>query len=128
MASQKKTTSISSPKEKDIENSILAYLSMVNIFAWKVQSTGLFDPVSKRFRRSNNKYHIRGISDILGILEGGKMLAIEVKTPKTKNRTTDDQKFFLNEINRNGGIGFVATSIDDVRTQLKILQQHPNGY
>lgn len=52
-----------------------------------------------------------GIPDILGIWNG-RMLAIEVKTEK--GRLTDKQQAKINEINRAGGLAFVARCIDDV--------------
>jgi len=55
--------------------------------------------------------HPKGIADILGIWEG-RPLAIEVKTKK--GRVTDHQRKFLDCVRRNGGIAFVARSIDDV--------------
>lgn len=103
--------------EKDIENQILTYLGIVGIFAWKNQSTGLYDPTRKVFRKSNSKHQIKGVSDILGIFNG-RMLAIEVKTPKTKNRTTAEQKAFIDMVNSNGGIAFVADSIECVQKEL----------
>lgn len=56
-----------------------------------------------------------GVADILGIFNG-RFLAIEVKRPG--NPLTRCQKHFLDSVNREGGIGFVARSIDDVIDQL----------
>jgi Holliday junction resolvase len=52
-----------------------------------------------------------GIPDIIGIWNG-RMLAIEVKTAKGK--LSDKQESKIREINRAGGLAFVARSIDDV--------------
>lgn len=105
--------------EKDIENSILEYLASINVFAWKNQTVGIFDPVKKIYRRSNNRYHINGVADILGIYKG-RMLAIEVKTPTNKNGATEAQKAFINKVNKEGGIAFVATSIQNVMENLNL--------
>lgn len=107
--------------EKEIENQILEYLSVIPGHFWKNQSTGLYDPTKRRFRKNNNKYHINGVSDILGILPNGIFVAIEVKTPK--GRLTDSQKTFLKEITLNGGIAFVARSVKDVVDQLNQFLQ-----
>jgi penicillin-binding protein-related factor A (putative recombinase) len=115
--------SINNPLEKDIENAILLYLHMIGIFAWKNQSVGTFDPGKGLFRRSNNKFHIKGTSDILGILKDGRFLAIEVKRPSTKKQTTPHQRNFLEQINKNGGVGFVATSIKEVEEKLASLHK-----
>lgn len=53
-----------------------------------------------------------GVSDILGVLPGGRFLAIEVKTQR--GRVSDPQQAFMDNINRNGGLAFVARSVDDV--------------
>ena len=67
-------------REKLIENGILEYLAMRNIFAFKVKSQGTWDEKTKSFRRPSKYYKI-GVSDILGIYKG-KPLAIEVKSEK----------------------------------------------
>lgn len=108
----KKTTKLS-VKEKDVENQILHYLKIIGVFAWKNQSVGIFDAKKGLFRKSNNPYHIRGVSDILGVYKG-RMLAIEVKTEKTVRKTSPHQKMFIDKVNAQGGIGFVAYSVDCV--------------
>ena len=98
--------------EKEVENSILQYLSLLkNCMAWKNQSIGIYDPIKKIFRRSNNKYHINGVSDILGIYKG-RALAIEVKS-KT-GRATEAQVEFLTQFEAMGGVAILARSVADV--------------
>jgi hypothetical protein len=60
-----------------------------------------------------------GVSDIIGVVPpsikrewAGKILAIEVKTPR--GRLSDYQKRFLAMIKRDGGIAGVARSVDDL--------------
>lgn len=103
-------------KEKQIENQILMYLYIKRIFAWKNQSTGIYDPKKKIFRKPMNRFHINGVADILGILPDGKLLAIEVKTPT--NKPTECQKAFLEKAKELGAIAFVARSILDVDENL----------
>lgn len=108
--------------EKEIENAILEYLALIGIYAWKNQTTGVYDTKRKIFRKSWNKYHINGVADILGILPTGMLLAIEVKTKKTY--PSQNQKDFLKNISDNKGIAFIARSIDDVKRVLDaILKQ-----
>jgi len=57
------------------------------------------------------------VADIIGIFKG-KPLAIEVKWGKGK--TTEKQDKFLEDFRKNGGIAFVAYSIDDVVKELKL--------
>jgi penicillin-binding protein-related factor A (putative recombinase) len=121
--------------EKQIENQILAYLSKRGIFSFKIQSTGMYDPRKKIFRKSNNPYHINGVSDILGVMEG-RMIAIEVKRPyiskktgKIKHKTqeelrkmaSDDQIAFLNKVEANGGVSFIADSLEVLEEQLLLV-------
>lgn len=57
-----------------------------------------------------------GIADILGVLPGGRFLAIEVKRPGS--RLTVDQDAFLGKINASGGLAFMASSLEEVITKL----------
>lgn len=95
------------PKEKEIQSAILDYLKARKVFCWKEHSGGL--PVQ------DGKYFIpiglKGKSDILGIYKG-RFLAIEVKRPS--GVLSPDQAYFLKKIKEEGGISFVAHSIDEV--------------
>ena len=51
-----------------------------------------------------------GSSDIQGIRNDGRFLAIEVKLPTTRKTVTKLQNQFLNDIAQKGGIAGVATS------------------
>jgi len=101
--------------EKSVENIILEYLSILpSTFAWKNNSTGIYDPKRGVFRKSKNKFAINGVSDILGI-HNGRALAIEVKAPSDKIGASQDQQKFIDRILREGGIAGVARSVSDVR-------------
>lgn len=102
--------------EKQIENEILNFLRVMGIYCWKNQSVGVFDPVKKVYRKSNNAHHIKGVSDILGIIHG-RFLAIEVKSET--GSCTSEQKLFLKTINDEGGVAFVARSVEQVLLNLK---------
>jgi hypothetical protein len=112
--------------EKEVENLILEYLWNKGIHAWKNQSTGIYDPTRKVFR-SRNKFQINGVSDILGCLNDGRFLAIEIKKPVKNPRTderlfnlaSEDQRKFINNVNKNGGLAFVADSLSVVIDKLK---------
>lgn len=105
--------------EKIVESSILDYLKMRGIFCFKLNSVGIYDPSKKIFRKNRNPHVINGISDIIGILPNGRFLAIEVKTDNTKTSSktypNDNQKFFIANISANGGLAFVARSVDEVK-------------
>ncbi len=101
--------------EKQIENAILDYLSHLPGCYWKNNSTGVYDVAKKTFRRTS-KWQRNGVSDVLGVSNTGQFIAIEVKSKK--GRLSQNQKLFLEDINKNGGLGFVARSVDDVRREL----------
>jgi penicillin-binding protein-related factor A (putative recombinase) len=104
--------------EKDIENELLTWLYLKGIFAWKNQSVGIFDSRKKIFRKSNNKFHINGVSDILCIYRGH-FVAIEVKSEK--GRMTPDQITFCEKVKLSGGFSFVARSVDDLVENFKLI-------
>jgi penicillin-binding protein-related factor A (putative recombinase) len=99
------------PLEKDIQKSILEYLQAKRIFCWKQATTGIYKPDGTGYIPVG----LKGVSDILGVLSGGRFLAIEVKRPSGK--LSEAQVEFLQNINLHGGLGFVAHSIDDVIAQ-----------
>jgi hypothetical protein len=93
--------------EKDILAEIKAYLSARGIFFFRC-NTG---------RRGGVSFGVKGAPDIIGILPDGRFLAIEVKGPGGK--ASIEQLQFLGEIAKNGGMAFVAFSIDDVARHLE---------
>lgn len=102
--------------EKAIETQILTWLKYKGIFAWKNQTTGIFDPKKKVFRKSHNPFHIKGVSDIIGIYKG-QPLFIEVKSKR--GVLSPEQKTFLSKAQTEGAICIVAKSIEDVEEGLK---------
>jgi len=105
-------------KEKTIERAILDYLTARSIFCFKVNNTGIWDPHRKVFRLAKSQYIIKGVADIIGIF-GGRMLAIEVKTPQRRRALSEAQKAFLDTVRLQGGISILATSIEDVANALE---------
>ncbi len=103
-------------KESDIQRQILEYLRYDRRVAlyWR-QNTG-----AARYEKDGKERFIRfgtpGISDILGVLHGGRFFAIEVKMPKRK--LTEIQANFINNVRLAGGVAFVATCVEDVQEHL----------
>lgn len=113
-----------STPEGDVKNAILEWLSFQpRCFVWPNASVGVFDPVRKVYRKPNSKYHINGVSDILGIWNG-RPLAIEVKRKKgprgglNGSVVSEDQEKFIKKFNAHGGIAFVAHSWQEAKTLL----------
>jgi len=90
------------PKESEITKEIRRYLDIKGIYHWKNWQ----GPMSG----------VNGVSDIIGIVPGGKFLAIEVKTERGK--LTPKQDKFISDINYQGGLAFVARSVEDVMREL----------
>lgn len=114
---------ISKTTEKEIETEILIYLnSLRNCFAWKNNSTGIYDPVKKIFRKSKNRFAINGVADIIGIYKAYPLF-IECKTPATIKRVSKDQDYFLKKVSEYGAIAFVACSVQDVAIRLNKIDE-----
>lgn len=109
------------PREKDIQNSILDYLHFWMAannhkgFFWTNNNVGIYDPASGVYRKNKSPHSIKGVSDILGLLNG-RFIAIEVKSRLGK--LTPEQRIFIDKINVSGGLAFVARSINDVERGL----------
>ena len=105
--------------EQRIKNEILSYLSSLpDGFFYPIDSTGIYDPTKKIFRKKNSIYHIRGVSDILGVYRG-RPIAIEVKSKV--GVVSDYQKNFIQRFTQAGGIAIVARSVEDVKNLFKTM-------
>ena len=101
-------------REIHIENSILDYLMIRQIFCWKARTVGTWDVNKSVFRRRSKRYMV-GVADIVGIYKGVP-LAIEVKTGNGYLRP--DQKAFITRFIEEGGLAFVARGPEDVEARL----------
>jgi len=75
--------------ENELTKSVLTLLAYNNIFAWRQNNGGVYDPSTKRYRANSS---MSGVPDIIGILPDGKFLGIEIKSPKGKQ--TESQNLF----------------------------------
>jgi len=90
--------------EKQITQQIRYILKLHSVFHWK-QWQGAMSTA--------------GVPDILGVQRGtGKLIGIEVKT--IKGKVSKEQQYFIDLINANGGIAFVARSVDEVMEKLNL--------
>jgi Holliday junction resolvase len=87
--------------EKDITREIRGYLRIKGVWHFKVHQ-GLGSAP--------------GVADIIGCHKG-RMLCIEVKTDK--GRLSPHQEVFLEKVKQEGGLAFVARSVEDVIQNLK---------
>lgn len=103
-------------REKDLEMLVLDYLNKRGIFAFKIQTVGIWD-ADKKVYRNLSKFCLRGTSDILGVMPNGRFLAIEMKGPK--GRATQEQLAFISKVKRQGGVAFIARGIEDIDKEFK---------
>ena len=112
----KKLKLSSAPKEAAILASVLQALNFYPsvVFAHRFNSGAyaVGEGKARRFVR----FGFQGCPDILGMLKGGSLLAIECKSPAGK--LTDHQERFLDMVNAAGGLGFVCRSVSDLKQHL----------
>jgi len=101
--------------EKDIQRQILDFLHYHKVFAWRNQTTGIFDTKRKVFRSNQT---LKGAADIFAVLNNGRFVAIEVKRPGGK--LSLDQINFLADINKRGGLAFMADNVEVVKRELNL--------
>lgn len=105
------------PRESDIQRSILQYLALRGIPAWRNNSGArpLGEGQARRYIRMGPK----GSADILGVLPpSGRLLAIEVKRPGSK--PTAHQTAWLEQMRAAGAVCVVACGLEDV---LRVLRE-----
>jgi len=95
------------PPETQLVKACLDYLRALGVFAWRQNQGGI-----KRGKAYYRFCGASGISDIIGILPGGRFLAIECK--RAPNKLTPAQADFLDRVNKAGGVGRVAYLVDDI--------------
>lgn len=91
--------------EHEIQNECLDVLNLFGIYHWR-QNTGAFRTSSGSYFRSS----MPGISDILGIMPDGRLLAIECKR-EIGGIVSQDQKAFLEAVSRNHGLAIVRAEL-----------------
>jgi len=102
------------PTEKEIETQVLTFLNyQPDVFAFKVNTVGIFDPVRKIYRKNWNRFIVKGTSDILGVCRG-RFIALECKTPKTLRLAladieSDQSKFIYRVIRKGGHAAFICS-------------------
>jgi len=112
------------PPEREIQAAVMRYLAIDRRVAWHerfntgatlVESRDASGKQKRRFVR----FAFPGCSDILGQLVTGHFLAVEIKRPSTK--PTPEQASFLAQVEANGGLALIASSIDDVALALDLF-------
>jgi hypothetical protein len=89
--------------EAEITNAIRGLLKSLGVWHWKQWQGPMSQP--------------KGVADILGIFDG-RFLAIEVK--RHGGQLRPKQQRFIDRVRIEGGIAFVARSVDDVISGLGV--------
>lgn len=77
--------------ENDIQNAVCEYLTYKRHFFWRQNTTGVYDPAKKTFRKLP-KYAMKGVPDIIVITDGGYAVFLEIK--KKSGYLSPEQKTF----------------------------------
>jgi hypothetical protein len=108
-------------KEQELVKLILQYLNLKGHFCWRNNTGAVKSIYTDKHGKSRTRMWwagIKGASDILGVLKGGKFLAIECKIGK--NKPTIHQQNFLNQIHQRGGLAIVAYNLEDVKNKMNL--------
>ena len=105
---------MSQQAENAVVRSCLAILKVRGVYAFRVTNRAVKGKTGWFFHGTH------GISDILGVLPGGRIIAVECKTATGK--TTPAQDLFLNEIAKKGGLTYVARSGSELNDFLDSLE------
>lgn len=102
------------PLEKDIQRIVLAALRLHPMVA-RIERTntgaGSFIRHGKvgRFMR----FGFPGQPDLNGLATDGRVIAIEIKRPSTRNTISPEQRAYLDKVQAAGGYAGVATSVEE---------------
>jgi hypothetical protein len=98
--------------EGAVVKACLEYLQLRGAFVWRNNTGALRDKTDRPVF-----FGKVGSSDIIGLLPGGRFIAVECKAPG--GRLSDHQIDFLNQIERMGGLAIIARSVEDVEKFLR---------
>jgi hypothetical protein len=106
-------------KEQEIQRAILDFLDARGVTHWRCNLGGVRNRGSGSGWRANP---MKGFPDIAGIMPGGdgRLFGIEVKTPATAVRLSDEQRVWRAKLLAAGAVHLVATSVEDVRRSLAL--------
>ena len=100
------------PTEAATLRACLDYLTLRRVYHWRANQGAI--PCKGGYRRFTG---LLGVSDVLGCLPGGRLLAVEVKSPTGRLRPA--QAVFLDTVRTLGGLAIVARSVADLESALR---------
>jgi hypothetical protein len=105
------------PTETSLTRACLQLLQLKRVFAFR-NNTGAAAFAGPAGRKRFVRFSTPGAADILGVLPGGKFLAIEVKRPG--NKPTAAQRAFLDAVTEAGGLSLVIHDVRDLQRALEL--------
>ena len=97
---------------KELVRECLIVLWQLGIPAWPQENEG-----PARFNNKFKEEGLKGISDLHGVLPGGKHLSVECKR-KSLDRLRPEQEVFIDKINSQGGLAFMVYSASQLEQRL----------
>lgn len=115
--SAKPKKNISATSANVLTKQALRMLDLKGYQVWRQNNGGVYDPTLKVFRSNSST---PGISDIIGFhRKTSRFLACEIKAGK--DRLSDEQELFLENVRKAGGIALVIRTNDDIESLSKSL-------
>jgi hypothetical protein len=110
---------VRAPSESGILKACLQLLAARGVLAWRSNSGAARYASASGKSRFVRFCGIEGLSDISGVLPGGRALYVETKRPG--NVPTKKQQGFLDAVARQGGLAVVVTSAAELDGVLREL-------
>ena len=101
--------------ETQILRQCLDLLSYRGVFHWR-QNQAAIPLAGGGYRRFSG---MKGVSDILGILDDGRFLALEVKS--STGKVSEPQRVFLEAVSERGGVALVIRDVSELEAALSSL-------
>ena len=90
--------------EQQIQNKIIKYLKTISYVVKIISATKA------------------GVLDVI-VCYKGRFIAFEVKTPDTKDDTSDLQEYNIREIVKNGGLAYVVWELNQIKDIIKGIEK-----
>lgn len=103
------------PLERDIQRVILEALRLhPNVARIERTNTGAGRFVGKDGKAGRFvRFGFQGQADLTGVAKDGRVIAIEVKRPRTRKDVSPEQRAYLDQVREAGGYAGVATCVEE---------------
>lgn len=103
--------------ESRLVNACCDYLKLKGVFYWRQNNHSIYDP-NRQIFRGMPKHAMKGVPDIICVLENGRFVGIEVKLPG--GSLSRDQRWFHENC---PGRCFVVKNLEDLERVFLILTE-----